>query len=168
MKTEFLPLETPKSLRTVRDIADEVWPKTFSPILPPEQIPYMMNMMYAPEVMERELASGYRFAALLVDGVPSGYVSWSPYPARPATAKLHKVYLLTTCHGRGFGRMMLDYVTDVCRRAGFLRLRLNVNKHNERAISVYLKNGFEVVESVKNDIGGGFFMDDYVMEKTIA
>ena len=168
MKTAFQFLDTPESLQVVRDIAAEVWPKTFAPILPPEQIPYMMNMMYAPEVMERELAEGYRFAALLVDGAPSGYVSWSPYPPAPGTAKLHKVYLLTACHGRGFGRLMLDYVTGVCREAGYLRLRLNVNKHNERAISVYLRNGFEVVESVKNDIGGGFFMDDYVMEKRLA
>ena len=166
MKTSFLTLDTPESLQVVRDIAAEVWPKTFAPILPPEQIPYMMNMMYAPEVMERELREGYRFAALLVDGEPSGYVSWSPYHG--GTAKLHKVYLLTKCHGKGFGRMMLDYASDACRAAGFRRLRLNVNKHNERAIAVYLKNGFETVESVKNDIGGGFFMVDYVMEKTLA
>ena len=170
MKTQFLPLETPESLQLVRDVADEVWPKTFAPILPPEQIPYMMNMMYAPEVMERELAEGYRFTALLLDGAPSGYVSWSAYPpgSDSDVAKLHKVYLLTTCHGRGFGRLMLDYVTDVCRKAGFKRLRLNVNKHNERAIGVYRKNGFVTVESVKNDIGGGFFMDDYVMEKRLV
>ena len=68
MKTSFLTLETPESLQIVRDIADEVWPKTFAPILPPEQIPYMMNMMYAPEVMERELREGYKFAALAVSG----------------------------------------------------------------------------------------------------
>ena len=166
MKTSFVTLDTPESLQIVRDIADEVWPKTFAPILPPEQIPYMMNMMYAPEVMERELREGYRFAALVVDGVPSGYVSWSHYHGD--TAKLHKVYLLTSCHGKGFGRMMLDYVSDVCRAAGFGRLRLNVNKHNERAIAVYRKNGFETVESVKNDIGGGFYMDDYVMEKRLG
>ena len=166
MKTSFLTLDTPESLRIVRDIAAEVWPKTFAPILPPEQIPYMMNMMYAPEVMERELREGYRFAALLVDGAPSGYISWSPY--RGDTAKLHTVYLLTSCHGKGLGRLMLDYAAEVCRAAGFKKLRLNVNKHNERAISVYRRNGFETVESVKNDIGGGFFMDDYVMEKTLA
>ena len=166
MKTSFLTLEKPESLQIVRDIASEVWPKTFAPILPPEQIPYMMNMMYAPEVMERELREGYHFAALVVDGVPSGYISWSPYHGD--MAKLHKVYLLTSCHGKGFGRMMLDYASEVCRAAGFKRLRLNVNKHNGRAISVYLKNGFETVESVKNDIGGGFFMDDYVMEKRIG
>ena len=75
MKTSFLTLETPESLQIVRDIADEVWPKTFAPILPPEQIPYMMKMMYAPEVMERELSAGYRFAALCLDDRPVGYVS---------------------------------------------------------------------------------------------
>jgi ribosomal protein S18 acetylase RimI-like enzyme len=166
MKTSFLTLDTPESLQIVRDIAAEVWPKTFAPILPPEQIPYMMKMMYAPEVMEREQREGYHFAALVVDGTPSGYISWSPYHGE--TAKLHKVYLLTSCQGKGFGRMMLDYASEVCRAAGFDTLRLNVNKHNERAIAVYLKNGFRTVESVKNDIGGGFFMDDYVMEKRLG
>ena len=46
-------------------------------------------------------------------------------------------------------------------------LRLNVNKHNEKAIKAYLRNGFVTVESVKNDIGNGFFMDDFVMQKTL-
>ena len=36
MKTSFLTLDTPESLQIVRDIAAEVWPKTFAPILPPE------------------------------------------------------------------------------------------------------------------------------------
>lgn len=38
MKTSFLMLDTPESLRIVRDIAGEVWPKTFAPILPPEVV----------------------------------------------------------------------------------------------------------------------------------
>ena len=58
---EFVQLRTAEALARVRAIADDVWPKTFREILSPEQIVYMMKMMYAPEVMEKELANGFLF-----------------------------------------------------------------------------------------------------------
>ena len=162
----FVELTDPASLETVRRIADDVWPKTFAPILSPEQIVYMMKMMYAPEVMEKELKSGYHFRIVKVDGRPAGYTSWSPYTL-PGTAKLHKVYLLQEFQGQGIGSAMLADAAEQALKAGFTRLRLNVNKHNDRARKAYLRNGFADVEAVKIDIGGGFFMDDFVMERPL-
>ena len=62
---------------------------------------------------------------------------------------------------------MLTHVAARAKSAGFSRLRLNVNKYNEAAKKSYLHNGFSVTESVKIDIGNGFFMDDFVMEKAL-
>ena len=166
-KTAFRELDTPESLAAVRAIAASIWPETFRTILSPEQIVYMMKMMYAPEVMEKELADGYRFEVLTVGGMDAGYISYSAYGI-PGTAKLHKVYLLSRFHGQGYGTLMLRHAEARCRELGFQRLRLNVNKHNARAIRAYERNGFVTVESVKNDIGGGFFMDDFVMEKKLV
>lgn len=36
------------------------------------------------------------------------------------------------------------------------------------AIAAYRKYGFTVREEVVQDIGGGFVMDDYIMEKPLA
>jgi diamine N-acetyltransferase len=44
---------------------------------------------------------------------------------------------------------------------------LTVNKNNTGAISVYEKIGFRNVGSLVQDIGSGFVMDDYAMEKTL-
>jgi hypothetical protein len=43
-----------------------------------------------------------------------------------------------------------------------------VNKYNSQPIAVYEKLGFRVVAAVVQDIGGGFVMDDYRMEKTLV
>ena len=163
----FEQLNTPESLQTIRDIAADIWPKTFAAILSREQIAYMMEMMYAPEVMAKELADGYNFEIVRVDGIPAGYMVWSAYPAAPDSAKLHKLYLLQEYHHQGIGSAMLTHVAGRARSSGFSRLRLNVNKYNEAAKKSYLCNGFSVTESVKIDIGNGFFMDDFVMEKVL-
>ena len=44
---------------------------------------------------------------------------------------------------------------------------LAVNKHNFNAIAAYRKHGFIVREAVVKEIGGGFVMDDYIMEKRL-
>ena len=164
---EFKTLTTESSLQSIRDIAGEIWPETFREILSAEQIRYMMQMMYAPEVMAKELAAGYTFELLICDGTPAGYMLSSVCENDPEILKLHKLYLLKQYHHTGRGQLMLDHVAANAKKAGFRILRLNVNKHNQRAIKAYLRNGFEIAAAEKNDIGSGFFMDDYVMEKVL-
>ena len=167
MDIEFEELTSPGALQIVRDIAAEIWPETFAGILSQEQISYMMKMMYAPEVMEKELAAGFHFEIIKIDNQPVGYFSWSSY-ILPHTAKLHKLYLLQKYHCMGIGSMMIRQVEMRAVSAGFSRLRLNVNKYNERAKKSYIRNNFSTIEAVQIDIGNGFIMDDFVMEKTIS
>lgn len=165
MTLKFIELKTPESLQVIRDIAASIWPETFREILSPEQITYMMEMMYDPAVMEKELADGYHFDIVCTDDLPAGYMVYSSYA--PETAKLHKLYLLSRYHGRGIGSAMLDHVANQTRKLGFKNLILNVNKHNVKAINAYERNNFTTIEAVKIDIGNGFFMDDFVMKKVL-
>ena len=163
---DFREITETADLQIVRDIADSIWPETFRSILSPEQIKYMMHMMYAPDVMEKEFRSGYHFLLLYVENKPAGYMVWSPWEEEPeTTAKLHKLYLLSKHHRKGYGHAMLDHVADECRKHGFQNLVLAVNKQNERAYQTYIKNGYTTFRSVKIDIGNGFFMDDYWMKR---
>lgn len=155
-----------QGLAVIRAIADEIWPETFAAILSAEQIAYMMEMMYAPQVMADELAQGYTFEIVRIDGEDAGYIVCSPY--HDDVMKIHKVYLRSKFHGRGVGQAMLEEAQKIARENGFKRVCLNVNKQNLRAIRAYERNGFSTVESVKNPIGNGFYMDDFVMEKKIG
>ena len=167
MEHKFRMLLNHAELQAVRDIVNSVWPPTFREILSPEQITFMMKMMYAPEVMERELDEGIYFEILSLDGEDAGFISYGRYEGQPETVKLHKCYLLEKFQGQGHGSAMLRHAALAARQMGAKYLRLNVNKHNEKAIRAYQRNGYVTVESVKNDIGKGFFMDDYVMEKRL-
>lgn len=154
-----------KELPLVRQIADVVWPVTFREILSEEQIAFMMQMMYSPEVMEREYDEGVKFHGVFDAEMPIGYLIWGHY--KPGTAKLHKCYLLPEYQGQGIGSLMLREAISYARDAGYNHLRLNVNRHNTRAIRAYCRNGFKTIETVDNPIGNGFFMNDYVMETAV-
>ena len=158
--TEFVPLDSAGELARVRSIADDVWPKTFREILSPEQIVDMMKMMYSPEVMEKELASGYTFKLLVIDGKDAGYMVYAPYE-EPGTMKLHKLYLLEEYQGKGYGQKMLQHVIEAAESRGFTSVILAVNKQNMKAQKAYARFGFEQYKSVQIDIGNGFIMDDY-------
>ena len=82
---------------------------------------------------------------------------------------LSKLYVHKDARGRGVVRAFLDEVNALCRMEyGFDKIRLTVNKGNDGAVVAYHKMGFETVGSVNTDIGGGFFMDDYVMELAVT
>ena len=151
-------------LKLVRKVADIVWPVTFKEILSPEQIDYMMEMMYAAKVMDKEFDEGIKFYGVFDGQNVVGYLIWGHYDGAPQTAKLHKCYLLPTYQGKGIGSMMLKTAQSMAREAGYKYLRLNVNRQNAKAIKAYDRNGFKTIETVDNPIGNGFYMNDYVME----
>ena len=155
---------TDSELPLIRELAQRIWPDTYGKILSPAQIDYMIEMMYALPVLQRERGEGVSFD-LICDGErPVGFLSCGPYRQEPPTMKLHKLYLDFSLHGRGIGSMALQYAIRTAREAGYRFLRLNVNKENATALRAYRRNGFRQVEAVKADIGGGFYMDDFVME----
>ncbi len=68
----------------------------------------------------------------------------------------------------GLGRRLIARVEAFARAAGAATLILNVNKQNSKAIAAYDRSGFALREAVTVPIGNGFFMDDYVMAKSLV
>jgi GNAT superfamily N-acetyltransferase len=143
-------------------LAEEIWPEAFRDILTPEQIAYMLQWMYAPASLEEQMKKGHRFLLLRGKERSFGYASWSADPPT-GIARLHKLYVLPGIRGRGGGSLLLEEVIRRARGQMHRRLRLNVNRFNS-AIAFYEKKGFRIMAEEDNDIGSGYFMNDYVME----
>ena len=154
-------------IAAISRLAGVIWRECYPDIISPAQIDYMLARMYAADVLRAEMRGGIRYHCLMLEGGLGGFAACGPL-AEPAVFKLHKLYLLPTWHGRGFGSLLLLHCERDSRERGARRLVLNVNKKNTKAIRAYERNGFAVWESVVADIGGGFVMDDYVMSKDLA
>jgi ribosomal protein S18 acetylase RimI-like enzyme len=81
---------------------------------------------------------------------------------------LSKIYILHTYRGKKIGKKAMGFVENQTKKFGLSKLHLGVNKHNTNSIKAYEKLGFKNIEPSITDIGAGFIMDDYKMEKILV
>lgn len=165
----YLQVQSPQQIAQAAALADVIWHECFAKILQPAQIDYMVHNIQSADAMARQIEQeGYRYYLLYFDGAPDekpgGYIA-----VREGDGKLmlSKLYFLAEYRGRGYARESIKFVEQLGRDAGCSGVWLTVNRHNERAIAVYRKTGFDVVREEVSDIGGGFVMDDFVFEKPL-
>jgi ribosomal protein S18 acetylase RimI-like enzyme len=151
-------------LPDIAHLAGVIWRSYYPRIISGEQIEYMLGRMYDLTTLENELSNGICFDRLLIGDELAGF---SSYGSVGQTMKLYKLYIHPDAQRRGLGTQMLHHLEQLARARGFPKVVLGVNKANSQAITAYEKNGFLIRESICTEIGGGFVMDDYIMEKSV-
>jgi GNAT superfamily N-acetyltransferase len=153
-------------LAIVAQLARQIWPVAYGNILSADQIAYMLQLIYSEAALRRQLQEEkQQFIIARLDGEPVGYASWSLIE-EPGVYKLHKLYVVPSCQGKGIGIQMVRYILDQL-PPGATALRLHVNRYNS-ARYFYEKCGFTIIAQADIPIGEGYFMNDYVMERKIG
>ena len=161
-------------LREVKDeelgelavLSAKLWRAAYGELLGEKQIAYMLDKFQSEKAFRGQISSGYRYYYITADGTVIGYTGVCPREG--GEFFLSKLYLDPSAQGKGYGQAGLSAVADLAKKAGCDRVTLTVNKGNERAIRAYRRFGFTLTREEKTDIGGGFFMDDFVMEYRLA
>lgn len=152
-------------LPLISQLAGRIWRAHYPSILSREQIEYMLGWMYDVAQLRKDVARGVVYELVLDGPRPIGFCGYEPAGRE---LKLHKLYLEVTEHGRGIGSLALRHVEDEARRRGLPLVVLGVNRFNTKALRVYERNGYKVRQELKTDIGGGFVMDDFILEKQVG
>jgi diamine N-acetyltransferase len=151
----------------IASLAGEIWRRHYPGIISAAQIEYMLKQRYEPRVIRAELqCADMWWDKLLAGAAMVGFASYFA-SGQPGEMKLDKLYVHQDHQRKGYGGMLLAHVCGCARSQGFSRLVLAVNKRNRAAIAAYLKHGFQVKGAVVKDIGRGFVMDDYIMERNV-
>ena len=148
-------------------LAREVWRAHYPAIIGEAQTEYMLAQRYSPDIVRAEIAQGdVWWDTLSEDGEIVAFAS--SFAADEAGAvKLDKLYVHPRRQRMGYGAALMEHTCERAQRLGMRKVVLAVNKRNAHAIAAYRKSGFEIAAAVEKDIGGGFVMDDYVMEKPL-
>ena len=165
-KTKFQPVHSEEQIAEVVRLAREIWQEHYLPIIGQQQVDYMLETFQSPGALAKQISEGYEYYLAAQDGLNAGYLAILTN-LRDSSLLLSKLYVRKATRGLGLGKDMLKFVEDLCSKRGIKTIWLTVNKNNAGSIAWYSRMGFCNVGPVVADIGGGFIMDDFKMEKVL-
>lgn len=150
----------------IQAIANKTWPITYGSILSKAELDYMLDLMYSDESLLEQLKTKPLFFLAYEDDVCLGFTSCENNYQNNKETRLHKIYILPEAQGKGVGKALIEKVIAIAKENQSEVISLNVNKFN-KAVSFYKKIGFVVASEEDLDVGVGYLMEDYKMEKGI-
>ncbi len=151
----------------VAALARAIWTEHYAAITGLAQVEYMLGRFQSAPAISEQIGGGYRYFLVAEDDADVGYMALVP-DGPGGKVMLSKLYVRADMRGRGLGRMMVEHAERFCREEGAGLLWLTVNKHNSDSIAAYEHMGFVRTGEPVTDIGGGFVMDDYRLEKRVV
>lgn len=160
----------PTDIDALAELAGAIWREFWTGRLGRAQTEYMIERFQSRAAIERDMrehAYEYWFVRAADDGRVVGYTGGC---AEPETGRffISKIYLSAAERGRHFASAIVRFYDELCRERGLSAMYLTVNKGNEFGIRAYEGNGFTTVDAAVTDIGAGFVMDDYIMERPVG
>lgn len=152
---------TDKQIQEIADLACIIWNEHFTPIIGKQQVDYMVDKFQSFPALKAQIKDGYEYYQIFDGEEFCGYTGIHPEGKR---LFLSKLYMKKSARGRHLATSAFEFLKELCRQRGYASIYLTCNKHNGNSLAVYRHLGFETIDTQEADIGGGFIMDDYIME----
>lgn len=160
----FIAVSTEHQINIVESLAKEIWTEHYIPIIGKEQVDYMLERFQSKHAIIQQIKRGILYFLVKVDNEFIGYVALHP---KGRELFLSKIYIKSSRRCKGHGRRAVHFAETLAKERNLSKIVLTVNKNNVDSIRAYEKIGFTNVGAIVQDIGNGFVMDDYKMEKTV-
>lgn len=159
-KLSFVPVTTPSAIDSVKTLAEKIWPEYYQPLIGLSQVEYMLEKIQSRQAIQSQINQGSRYYLIQERDWLMGYLAVLP---KPSELFLSKLYLTAESRGKGYGRQAMEFVKETALAQNLNQITLTVHKQNP-SVQAYHKMGFQIVEPVITNIGGGFVMDDFKMK----
>lgn len=150
---------TPGDILQIRAMAQRIWHEHYTSIIGEKQVAYMLELIYSPAALQRQMEEGQMFKLVMAGDEVLGFMSVRNQ--REGRYFLHKFYLDNEKRGRGLGEVVFNRLLDCY--PDLRELRLTVNRQNYKSINFYFKIGFRIEKCVDIPIGDGYVMNDFQM-----
>ena len=145
--------------------ASEVFIDYYNDLIGNPQASYMANLFLSPKAIQ-ELIKDKAIFKLMI-GENNEPIGFTEYQIQGDRLFLSKLYAHKDHRHQGVGKAMLLDCIEYAKKNNIHSIFLTVNKYNTPSYNIYLHEGFKVIDSVVNDIGQGYVMDDYIMQLDI-
>ena len=159
-ETEIIRVEQAE-IPELSTVASKVVKEHYDPLIGATQNDYMIEKFQSETALSKQFEDGWRYFWVRQDHDAAGF--FAIYP-RDGGMYISKFYLQKQFRGRHLARKMLEFIQEMAKQEGLSHVFLNVNRGNTDTIHIYQHLGFVKVREEDIDIGGGYYMNDYVME----
>lgn len=149
----------------VQSLASEIWTEHYTPIIGKDQVDYMLDKFQSKDAIRDQIRRQGFLYFLIRDG--EEYIGYIGVQPSEQELFLSKIYVRSSHRRKGFGWKAIQFLEALAIRLYLNKISLTVNKNNIESIRAYEKMGFRNLGPVVQEIGNGFVMDDYKMEKTL-
>ncbi len=161
----FISVLTAQQIEAVAVLAWKIWIEHYVPLIGKEQVEYMLHTFQSKQAIADQIKNGHLYFLIMESDRPVGYLSVHP---RNEELFLSKLYVVSSERNKGFGKAAVLFCQKIAQDRSLDKITLTVNKMNRNSIDAYLRLGFRNQGPILQDIGNGFVMDDYKMEKVFT
>lgn len=144
--------------------AKDVFVDYYTDLIGIKQAQYMANLFLSESAISKLINNGAIFKMVCENDEILGFTE---YILEDNRVFLSKLYVRKDKRNQGVGKLMLEDCVQYAKNNLIDSIYLTVNKGNNNSIEIYKHLGFKIIDSVKNDIGNNYYMDDYIMELKI-
>jgi GNAT superfamily N-acetyltransferase len=148
------------AIQRVYDLACIIWPEHYAALIGLDQVTYMLKTVHSPQAIQEQIRDGMVYE-LLNTGQDCGYVA---YQVQADCCFLSKLYVCNEHRGQGLGSAAMQRIIDYAHGSHCDKLQLTVNRGNDNSIAFYKAWGWQQLKDIVIDIGGGYVMDDHLMQ----
>jgi GNAT superfamily N-acetyltransferase len=139
-------------------LGHKIWHEHYPGIITVDQINFMLKDRYSHQAILDGMKNGEQYFLVFASNEA---VALADIELKEGYYYLHKFYVDVSKHRSGIGTGFFNYILEQIDATK--PIRLQVNRLNYKAINFYFKNGFVIEKTGDFDIGGGYFMNDFVM-----
>jgi ribosomal protein S18 acetylase RimI-like enzyme len=149
---------TVSELDIVRDLAMQIWPKSYRASVPPDQIDSLVSQTFDLDRLEDDIMQrGHVYFVMYVGRIAVGFCSAHLESTRIWITKL---CVLPDFRGFGLGKALIRAAQDYFAPAE--DVVMCIHKDHDPAVNFCLRSGFKIAREIPSELGG---LTDYVMHK---
>lgn len=156
--TITLSAATQTDVEQIARLAHQIWNTHYPGIISQQQIDFMLADRYSHHKITDEIAAGIYYYIIQAEREPIGFIAIEELSDKHFF--IHKFYLKKENSRGGAGTLAFSQLLE---RHPIAEMRLQVNRKNYQAVNFYFKMGFSIEKAEDFPIGGGYFMEDFVM-----
>ena len=158
----YILVREPERIAELANFAEGIFREYFSTLHSADKVDYLVNYLLSTEALTSAIADeGYEYYFVDEDDQHVGFIGVKP---DDGYLYLSKLYLTKDARGKGYGRKEFEFVKQRARELALDRIRLTCARDNIASLDRYDHMGFKKIARVNTNVGGGFEMNDYVME----